>query len=99
MLKTRQWNFRDTFISNATCYTGYLLTLQYFDFWHSFGHKRPITSKSKDVTVTKGKTLPDFIMSSVFTFALVLKLSFFPQNVRYGNSVTFRNGGGGGGGP
>ena len=47
---------------------GYPLTLQNFDFWRFFGHKRPIMSKKSrhvhDNNVTRGKKLPDFIMSS-----------------------------------
>ena len=77
---------------------GYLLTLPNFDFLRSFEHKRPITSKSKDVTYTiitlqEAKTLPDFIMSSVLLSKTDIGLNlFFDHNVRNGNSVTLRIG-------
>ena len=49
-----------------------------------FLHKRPITSKSKDINVT----LPDFIISSLLLSKTDI-VFFFAHNVRYGNSVIF----------
>ena len=62
--------------------TDYLLTLQDFDFWRFFGHKRPIQSKSKDVPYTI-LTLPEtkrFLILSCLSFCfrkLILVLNFF----------------------
>ena len=73
--------------------TGYLLTPNDLDFRRFFRHKRPITPKNKDdINVTRGKTLPDIIMSSLLLSKtdIGLKHFFFAHNVKYGNSVTFR---------
>ena len=44
-----------------------------------------------DIYVTRGKTLPDFIMSSLLLSKTDIGLKhFFSHNVSYGNSVTFR---------
>ena len=44
-----------------------------------------------DINVTRGKTLPDFIMSSLLLSKTDIGLKlFFAHNVRYGNFVTFR---------
>ena len=45
-----------------------------------------------DNNLTRGKKLPDFIMSSFLLSKtdICSKFFFFDHNVRYGNSVTFR---------
>ena len=47
----------------------------------------------RDINVTRDKTLPDFIMSSLLLSKTNIGLKlFFAHNVKYGNSVTFRIG-------
>ena len=61
--------------------TGYLLTPKNLDFRRFFAHKRPITSKNKDIiydiNITRGKTLPDFIMSSLLLSKTDIGLKHF----------------------
>ena len=46
-----------------------------------------------DINVARGKTLPDFIMSSLLLSKKDIgSKPFFAHYVRYGNSVTFRIG-------
>ena len=75
--------------------TGYLLTSKDLDFLSFFGHKRPITSKNKDVKYTI-LTLPEskcFLILSCLPYCFRKRILvynfFFAHNVRYGNSVTF----------
>ena len=77
---------------------GYPLTLENLDFGIFFGHKRPITSKSKEVMYMM-ITLPEaksFLILScpLFSFenGYLFKTFIFDHNVRYDNSVTFRIG-------
>ena len=47
----------------------------------------------RDINVTRGKTLPDFIMSSLLLSKTDIGLKlFYAHNVKYGNSVTLRIG-------
>ena len=87
--------FCDTFVSNAMCYRLHAGTKD-FNIWHSLGHRRPITPKSKDIRYTI-LTLPGakcFLIFSClplcFWKRILVQKFFFTHNVRYGNSVTFR---------
>ena len=84
------------FVSYATCYGPSVDTKRFvFFFYVSLdinGHLRQkIIYHVHQFNVTRGKTLPDFIMSFVLLSKtdICLKL-VFAHNVRNGNYVTFR---------
>ena len=60
--------------------TVYLLTLQYFDFYAPLDINGKFRQKVKtlhDIDVTKGKTLPDFIMSFLLLSKTDIGLKLF----------------------
>ena len=76
--------------------TGYLLTLQYFDFNVPLEYvngqlRQKGNTSSNDIDVTRGKMLPIFIMSSLLLSKTDVGLKLFlAHNVKYDNSVTLR---------